>query len=262
MSEEDRKKEKKEKGEISRREFLKDAGFVVGGAAVGAAIAWPLIPGEETIVEVPGETVFVDVPGPTVTVEVPGPTVTVPGPTVTVPGPTVTVTVEVPGEKIPGAITLTINGESRLVKVEPEWSLAFVLKEKLGLTGTKIGCDRAECGTCTVIVDGRTALACSILAVQAEGLDITTIEGLADGYTLHPVQQLFWDADAFQCGYCTPGMIMSAKALIDRTPNPTVDEAREAISGNLCYCSDYPRIVAAIAGVSTNVEVITDPGGA
>jgi aerobic-type carbon monoxide dehydrogenase small subunit (CoxS/CutS family) len=256
MSEEDRKKEKeKESGEISRREFLKDAGFVVGGGAVGALIAWPLIPGEEKIVEVPGETVFVDVPGPTVTVNVPGPTVTVPGPTVTVPGPTVTVTVEVPGEKIPGAVTLTVNGEPRLVKVEPEWSLAFVLKEKLGLTGAKIGCDRAECGTCTIIVDGRTALACSILAIQAEGRDIRTIEGLADGPILHPVQQRFLDNSTFQCGYCTPGMIMSAVALLESNPNPTVDEARETISGNLCYCSDYTRIVATIANVPIDVTV-------
>ncbi len=257
MSEEDRKKEKKEEsGEISRREFLKDAGFVVGGGAVGALIAWPLIPGEETIVEVPGETVFVDVPGPTttVTVDVPGPTVTVPGPTVTVTVPGPTVTVEVPGEKIPGAITLIINGESRLVKVEPEWSLAFVLKEKLGLVGLKIGCDRAECGSCTIIVDGRAALACTMLAVQAEGLAIRTIEGLPDGPTLHEAQQRFLAADAFQCGYCTPGMIMTAAALLERNPNPTIDEVREAISGNLCYCSDYTRIVAAIAQVPINVE--------
>ena len=253
MSEEDRKKgKKKESGEISRREFLKDAGFVVAGGAVGAAIAWPLVPKDtvtETITETitVTETVTVEVPGPTVTVEVPGPTVTV---EVEVPGPTVVVT-----EAPEGVVTLTINGESRVVKVEPEWSLAFVLKEKLGLTGAKIGCDRAECGTCTVIADGRSVLACAILAIQAEGLDIRTIEGLADGPTLHPVQQRFLDNDAFQCGYCTPGMIMSAVALLDRNSNPTVDEVREAISGNLCYCSDYTRIVAAIAGVPINVEV-------
>ncbi len=254
MSEEDKKEDWREKGEISRREFLKDAGFVVGGGAVGALIAWPLIPGEEKIVEVPGETVFVDVPGPTVTV--PGPTVTVPGPTVTVPGPTVTV----PGETITivktpeGVVTLNVNGESYVINVEPEWSLAFVLKEKLGLVGLKIGCDRAECGSCTIIVDGRAALACSMLAIEAEGMDIRTIEGLADGPTLHPAQQRFLDADAFQCGYCTPGMIMTAVALLESNPNPTIDEVREAISGNLCYCGDYTRIVAAIAQVPINVE--------
>ncbi len=235
-------KDKKESGEVSRRQFLTGTGLVVGGAAIGAGIAWPLASDGD------GETVakficpYDDQEFATlVAIETHldaahgGEFATTPN------GGTVV-------QAIPGAVPLTINGESHVLKVEPEWTMAFVLKEKLGLTGAKIGCDRGTCGTCTIIVDGRTALACTILAIEAEGRNIVTIEGLADGPNLHPVQQRFLDNSTFQCGYCTPGMIMSAVALIDRIPNPTVDDAREAISGNLCYCSDYTRIVRTIAG--------------
>ncbi|MHC4277891.1 MAG: (2Fe-2S)-binding protein [Planctomycetota bacterium] len=143
-------------------------------------------------------------------------------------------------------IEITVNGKPYLCKVKPNWSLVFVLREKLGLTGTKIGCDRGTCGTCTVIVDGRPVYSCMVLATEADGSDIQTIEGISDGITLHPIQQAFVDNDAVQCGYCIPGFIMSAKALLDKNSNPTRDEVREALSGHLCICGHTKKIVDAV----------------
>ena len=140
-------------------------------------------------------------------------------------------------------VTLNVNGQKVVMEVKPEWSLAFVLREKLGLVGLKVGCDRAECGAGNLLVDGRQHLACSMLAIESEGRTIVTLEGLATGPTLHPVQKLFLENSTFQCGYCTPGMIISAVALLSKTPKPTLDQARQAIAGNLCYCGDYTRIV-------------------
>ena len=140
-------------------------------------------------------------------------------------------------------VTLTVNNQQYVVKVEPEWSLAFVLREKLGLVGLKIGCDRGECGACNILVDGTVHLACTMMAIESEGRTIVTLEGLANGPTLHPVQKLFLENSTFQCGYCTPGMIISAVALLGKTPKPTRDQVRQGLSGNLCYCSDYTRIV-------------------
>ncbi|UCG55481.1 MAG: (2Fe-2S)-binding protein [Dehalococcoidia bacterium] len=148
----------------------------------------------------------------------------------------------------PGIITLHVNGRNYTVMVEPEWPLAYVLRESLGLVGTKVGCDRGECGSCTIIVDGRPVLACTMLAVESQGKDILTIEGLADGPNLHPVQKKFRDTCTFQCGYCTPGMIMSAVALLSKVTNPTRDQVKEAISGNICMCMDYTRITNTIMG--------------
>jgi aerobic-type carbon monoxide dehydrogenase small subunit (CoxS/CutS family) len=240
-------KDKKESGEISRRQFLAGTGLVVAGGAIGAGIAIPLASDGD------GETIteficpydnqeFATLAALEAHLDA-------------VHGGEFAATPNGGNgvQAIPGAVTLTVNGVSRLVKVKPGWPLSFVLREKFGLIGTKVGCDRGECGACTIIVGGRTALSCTILAIEAEGLDILTIEGLADGPTLHPVQQRFLDNDTFQCGYCTPGMIMSAVALLDRNPNPTLDEAREAISGNLCFCGDYTRIVSTIANVPINV---------
>jgi carbon-monoxide dehydrogenase small subunit len=125
-------------------------------------------------------------------------------------------------------------------------TLAEFLREELGLTGTKVGCNRAECGSCTVILDGNPVYSCTVLAVEAGGRDILTIEGLATNEKeLHPLQKAFIEYDALQCGYCTPGMIMAVKALLDKTPHPSEDEIRRAIEGNLCRCGSYPNIIKA-----------------
>lgn len=143
-------------------------------------------------------------------------------------------------------IELYINGESRLVRVEKNWNLLYVLREVLDLTGAKCGCSTGDCGACKVIVDGEAVNSCLILARNATGKKIETIEGLSNGPELHPIQQAFIDCGAVQCGYCTPGMIMSAKALLDKNPNPTEPEIRAAISNNLCRCTGYVKIVDAI----------------
>ena len=146
-------------------------------------------------------------------------------------------------------ITLTINGQRRSRFVEPWTTLLDLLREGEQLTGTKKGCDHGQCGACTVLVDGKRMNSCLLLAVTRDGADITTIEGLANGDTLHLLQQAFMDHDAFQCGYCTPGQICSAKALIDEGMAHTRDEVREAMSGNLCRCGAYTNIVDAVLSV-------------
>ncbi len=143
-------------------------------------------------------------------------------------------------------IKLTVNSKEYEVDVKPHWSLAYVLREKLGLTGTKIACGNGACGSCTVIADGKAIFSCLQLAIAWQGSNITTIEGLADGNGLHPIQQSFIDNVAFQCGFCTPGMIIAAKVLLDKSPEPTEQEVRETIAGHICRCGSYPRIVKAI----------------
>lgn len=140
----------------------------------------------------------------------------------------------------------TINGEAIVVDVDPSLSLAQFLREKLYLTGTKIGCGKGECGACTVIMNGKAVTSCIIPILRAEGAEITTIEGLADGAKLHPLQESFIEQGAIQCGFCTPGMIMSAKALLDKNPNPTQLEVREALGGNICRCTGYVNIENAV----------------
>ena len=144
-------------------------------------------------------------------------------------------------------VNLRINGLSRKIVVEPRWSLLYVLREVIGLTGTKIGCDRGECGACTVIIDGKPRYACMTLAVEAQGREITTLEGLMDGEKLGPVQQAFAEEDAFQCGYCTPGQIMAVEALLRRNPSPNIEQIRHGLSGNLCRCAAYRHIFNAAA---------------
>ncbi len=145
-------------------------------------------------------------------------------------------------------ISLVVNGEEHQVDVQPWWSLAYVLRERLGLTGTKIMCNEGDCGSCTVLVDGRPEISCLKLAVQAEGKNIATIEGLADPLTceLHPLQKTFVERSGMQCGVCTSGVLLTAKALLDQNPKPTEDEVREAIAGNLCRCGNYKRMTECI----------------
>ena len=147
-------------------------------------------------------------------------------------------------------INLLVNGSKRKVLVEPRWSLVYVLREVLGLTGTKIGCERGECGACTVLIDGKPRYSCMTLAVEAEGHEITTVEGLMEGDKLGPVQQAFADEDAFQCGFCTPGQIMAVEGLLRSNPNPTIDQIRTGVSGNLCRCGAYKNIFNAAAKAS------------
>jgi len=143
-------------------------------------------------------------------------------------------------------IKVTVNGEAREADVEPRLLLVHLLRDVFGLTGTHIGCDTSNCGACTVHVNGETAKSCTMLAVQADGAEIRTIEGMASGATLHPLQQAFWDQHGLQCGFCTPGMIMQAAWLLGQNPKPTDDEVRVGISGNLCRCTGYVNIVKAI----------------
>ena len=149
------------------------------------------------------------------------------------------------GERL-SKVTLVINGRQRQLQVEPRWSLAYVLRERLGLSGTKVGCDRGECGACTVLIDGVPRYACMTLAVELEGKPITTVEGLMRGEELGPTQQAFVEEDAYQCGYCTCGQIMAAEGLLRATPTPSLDEIRKQMSGNLCRCGAYPHIFAAV----------------
>jgi len=143
-------------------------------------------------------------------------------------------------------VALSINGRTHELLVEPRWSLAYVLREVLGLTGTKAGCERGECGSCTVLLDGVPRYACLTLAVEAEGAEIVTVEGLMVGEDLGPVQQAFVEKDGFQCGYCTSGQIMAAEGLLRAQANPDREHIRHGMSGNLCRCGAYPHIVQAV----------------
>jgi xanthine dehydrogenase YagT iron-sulfur-binding subunit len=146
----------------------------------------------------------------------------------------------------PVQVTLRINGESRMLALDARTTVLDALREHIGLTGSKKGCDHGQCGACTVLLDGQRVLSCLTLALSAEGREITTIEGLAAGGKLHPMQQAFIDQDAFQCGYCTPGQIMSAIACVKEGHADTDDNIREYMSGNICRCAAYPNIVAAV----------------
>ena len=143
-------------------------------------------------------------------------------------------------------ITLTVNGESARADVEPRQLLVYFLREQLGLKGTNVGCDTSSCGACTVLLDGESVKSCTVLAVQADGSEVTTIEGLAPGDALHPVQQAFHENHALQCGYCTPGFVMATVSLLQEHPNPSEDEIRRGLEGNLCRCTGYHNIVRAV----------------
>jgi len=255
--------EDKEEQGISRRDFLRDAGLIVGGATIGSTALLAACGGEETTKTVTTTATTTAAAGATTVTD----TVT----TTVGAGQTVTETVSkfvcpIDGlefdtlaelqahfaaahpeeEGLPGVVTLTVNGKNYTLKVEPDWTLAFVLRNKLLMPGTKVGCDRGECGTCTVVVDGRSAYSCMILAIEAEGKDIQTIEGLATGGRLHPVSAAFVDHDAQQCGFCTPGFVMAAKAFIDKNPNPTMVDVEKGLGGNLCRCGTYVGVRQAV----------------
>jgi carbon-monoxide dehydrogenase small subunit len=144
-------------------------------------------------------------------------------------------------------VTITVNGAEHAREVEPRWLLAHFLRETLGLTGTNLGCDTSQCGSCTVLLDGAAVKSCTVLAVQADGCQVTTVEGLAQDGKLHALQEAFWEKHGLQCGFCTPGMLMNAVDLLRRNPTPTEAEIRHGIEGNLCRCTGYQNIVASIA---------------
>ena len=150
----------------------------------------------------------------------------------------------------------TVNGKRVEGDLDCRMTLAEFLREELDLTGTKVGCNRGECGSCTVLVDGKPIYSCSMLAVEAEGTRVLTIEGLAKGGRLHPLQEAFVEHDALQCGYCTPGMILSAKALLDSNSHPMEDDVRHSTDGNLCRCGSYPNIIKAVLAVSEEEESV------
>jgi carbon-monoxide dehydrogenase small subunit len=149
------------------------------------------------------------------------------------------------------AVSMIVNGKVRKAQVEPRLLLVHFLREQLNLTGTHVGCDTSQCGACTVLIDGRSVKSCTVFAVQADGSKITTIEGLAANGELHPMQECFWEEHGLQCGFCTPGMIMSAVNLLADNPQPTEDQIREGISGNFCRCTGYQHIVNAIQHAAT-----------
>jgi len=143
-------------------------------------------------------------------------------------------------------VNLTVNGEHHELDVEPRLLLVHLLRDQLGLTGTHVGCDTSNCGACTVHVDGESVKSCTVLAVQADGEEVATIEGMGSGDALHPLQEAFWNNHGLQCGYCTPGMIMAAADLLERNPDPSDDEIRQGLEGNLCRCTGYQNIVLAV----------------
>ena len=143
-------------------------------------------------------------------------------------------------------VALTVNGERREADVEPRQLLVYFLRDQLGLRGTNVGCDTSSCGACTVLVDGESVKSCTVLAVQADGADVTTIEGLATGDDLHPVQQAFHEQHGLQCGFCTPGFVMATVSLLKENPSPSEAEIRQALEGNLCRCTGYHNIVRAV----------------
>jgi carbon-monoxide dehydrogenase small subunit len=143
-------------------------------------------------------------------------------------------------------VSVTVNGNAREAEVEPRTLLVYFLRETLGLTGTNVGCDTSSCGACTVLLDGESVKSCTLLAVQAEGREVTTIEGLATDGEMHPIQDAFHRNHGLQCGYCTPGMIMAAASFLQENPDPTDEQVRESLEGNLCRCTGYQNIVASI----------------
>ena len=160
-------------------------------------------------------------------------------------------------------ITVTVNGEKHQSEVEPRTLLVHYLRDGLDLTGTHIGCNTSQCGACVVMLNGEAVKSCTLLAVQADGGEVTTIEGLANGDTLHPIQEGFWEKHGLQCGFCTPGMIMASYQLLKNNPNPTEEEIRKGLEGNICRCTGYQNIVRAVQYAAEHMRTgATEPVGA
>ena len=261
--EEEEMKEKVEVGSkstISRRQFLKDAGLVVGGATVGSMAILSACGETKTITNTSTVTNTSTITstvgaGSTVTVTSPPTTVSVNRYICPLDNQEFATLAELKahleanhlGAEATNITTLTVNGDTYgFVDLKPYTSLLHVLREKLGLFGAKEGCNMGECGSCTVLMNGKPVNSCLVLAIEADGASIETIEGLSDGITLSPVQQIFYDKDALQCGYCAPGIIMSATALKKAKANPTLDEVREALSGHICTCGNLSTYMAAL----------------
>ncbi len=248
MSEE----EKKKTIEISRRKFLKDAGLVVGGASIGSMAFLNACKGGETITKTVTNTAT-----STVTTTAAATTVTVNKFVCPVDGqefPTLDdlkahYNAAHPGAPaIEGLVTLTVNDVNYVMKVEPWWPLSFVLRDQLGLFGLKVGCDHGNCGTCTVLADGVPVFSCLMLAIECQGKKLTTIEALSNGSNLSPLQQKFYNNEAFQCGYCTPGILLASTALLANNPKPTADDVRAALAGHLCFCGNFLKVVETVTG--------------
>ena len=154
----------------------------------------------------------------------------------------------------PRTVELVVNGEPRAAEAEPRMLLSDFLREQLALTGTHVGCEHGVCGACTVLVNGESVRSCLMLAVQAEGAEVRTIEGLGSADDMHPLQEAFWEKHGLQCGFCTPGMLMTAVELLESTPNPSLDDIREAISSNLCRCTGYQTIVEAVQAAAERMQ--------
>ena len=151
-------------------------------------------------------------------------------------------------------VSVTVNGQQRTAEVEPRLLLVHFLRDTLGLTGTHVGCDTSNCGACTCHLNGEAVKSCTVLAVQADGAEVTTIEGMGEVGSLHPLQEAFWANHGLQCGYCTPGMIMAAADLLERDPDPSEEDVREALAGNLCRCTGYQNIVKAVLGAAREMR--------
>jgi len=219
-----RKTEQNLQSGISRREFLKDAGLIVGGATVGSMALVNACQGTtKTVTQTSTKTITVTSSSPVIT------------------GMAETSTI--------GLYKLNVNNQDYWVQLETDWSLAFVLRNKLSLFSVKEGCSIGECGTCTVLIDGVNVYSCMTLAIECEGKKITTVEGLSNGITLHPIQKSFVDNYGFQCGYCTSGMMLAAKVLLDANPKPTRDDVRTALAGHICICTGYKNIIDAVTKV-------------
>lgn len=216
---------------LNRRDFLKSAGVVVAGGTLGAT----LLPGPETLPAAPAPTTLTSFRCPIDGKEFN-----------TYSGLQQHYAAAHPGAVVPVTVKLNVNGKNYEVLIEPHWTLQRTLQFKLGLTGAKQMCDRGVCGSCTVIIDGRAVLSCTTLAVECEGKSIETVEGIAANPKWKPLIDAYCKWDAMQCGYCTPGFLVSAKALLEKNPNPTEMDCKQALAGNICCCGTYPRHPTAI----------------
>jgi aerobic-type carbon monoxide dehydrogenase small subunit (CoxS/CutS family) len=221
-----------ERGSLNRRNFLKSAGVVVTGSTLGAGMT---MTAGSAIAAEPITTTLTHFRCPLCSLD-----------TSTFAELTEHFASEHPGNVVPVTTKLNVNGKDREVLIEPHWTLQRTLQFKLGLTGAKHMCDRGACGSCTVIIDGRAVLSCTTLAVECEGKSIQTVEGIAADPKWKPLIDAYCKWDAMQCGYCTPGFMVSSKNLLDKNPNPTENDCKQALAGNICCCGTYPRHPTAI----------------